>query len=416
MMFFLNMRTPLLADDYNYAFIQGGEARVSSISDIVLSMQNHYQDWGGRVLTHSIVQFFLMGDKLWFNIANALVFTILGLSLYFGALGRKIKPLCLFLTFFGLWFLTPYFGQICLWLSGSANYLWSSTLVVLALLPFRFYMENQAGFLASKIFSVLFLAPAVLAGMAHENVSGAMLFAFVLYFVLYRRNKLKIPAFFYTGMFAALSGYMFLMIAPGNFRRGATGFNEEVTALVGDHPLMVRLSMGAFNFMNILPVLLVFIVLFILLLNKNKKDFEIPLLLFLSAAASFAVMLLPSHFPPRALAITAFLLISASIYCLHKIEWPKGFSIAVIAASLYLVLSFSFAAIDSNEVFRQYTQREVEIMESIAEGRDVVYLERIDLMSRHNAMYGLKDISRDSKFWVNVAIAQYYEINEVRAR
>ena len=66
----LNYFTHYTSDDYCYHFFYGpvqNESDVrwlSGVADIPLSMWNHYNLWGGRVVAHSIVQFFSLFHKM----------------------------------------------------------------------------------------------------------------------------------------------------------------------------------------------------------------------------------------------------------------------------------------------------------------------------------------------------------------
>jgi hypothetical protein len=80
-----------------------------------------------------------MGKPL-FNAANTLVYCVFVLLTYFHITGgalRKFKPL-LFLAINGFyWFSVPAWGQDFLWLTGSCSYLWTTTIILFFLVPFR---------------------------------------------------------------------------------------------------------------------------------------------------------------------------------------------------------------------------------------------------------------------------------------
>ena len=86
-----NIFMPLAYDDYAYAFIWDGEhggnldamqiensqrERVQSFADIFTSQYSHYMTWGGRVIGHSIAQFFIWVGKNYFDVANTLMMII----------------------------------------------------------------------------------------------------------------------------------------------------------------------------------------------------------------------------------------------------------------------------------------------------------------------------------------------------
>ena len=72
--YFFTLKYPICSDDWSYFFICGGAERISSVGDVFCSQCVHYMMWGGRFVAHCAVQFFLMFNKEWFNVANALCY------------------------------------------------------------------------------------------------------------------------------------------------------------------------------------------------------------------------------------------------------------------------------------------------------------------------------------------------------
>ena len=70
-MLILNIKTPLVADDYSFSLVSvsSGE-RITSISQIYDSLVHLYFNWTGRVILFSLTEFFLMYDKIFFSIFN----------------------------------------------------------------------------------------------------------------------------------------------------------------------------------------------------------------------------------------------------------------------------------------------------------------------------------------------------------
>ena len=59
----LNILTPMMVDDYIYAFSFKTGQRITSIGQIVGSMQQHYITMNGRLISHSLVQIMLPMGK-----------------------------------------------------------------------------------------------------------------------------------------------------------------------------------------------------------------------------------------------------------------------------------------------------------------------------------------------------------------
>ena len=62
-MVFLNIKTPLIADDFVYTFIFGTSTPVMSFGDIVVSQISYYTTWGGRVAAEVFTQTFMFLGK-----------------------------------------------------------------------------------------------------------------------------------------------------------------------------------------------------------------------------------------------------------------------------------------------------------------------------------------------------------------
>ena len=71
----LTALTPLIADDYIYAFSYADGSRLNSLDGILLSLRHHSIFVNARVLSHFLVMSFLTLPKWVFNLCNALVLT-----------------------------------------------------------------------------------------------------------------------------------------------------------------------------------------------------------------------------------------------------------------------------------------------------------------------------------------------------
>lgn len=145
-MLLLNVLMPIHRDDYDYSLVWGTMQHVNSFSDVLQSMWNHYLTHGGRMVTVFGLDLFLWLGKIWFDIANAFVFTVFTVLLYFHAIRRVSigrSSGLLGLTAFLLWLVLPHFGEVAVWKSGSTVYLWSGLCVAAFLLPYNLYLAGQ---------------------------------------------------------------------------------------------------------------------------------------------------------------------------------------------------------------------------------------------------------------------------------
>ena len=136
----LNLLSPEFHDDFVYKFmlVNGSvdySRPVNSLADVFRSQWEHYFVANGRSVVHVLVQVFtgLLGKQV-FNVLNAIVFAIfvylLKNNVTRHSRGNGVFAVTITLS---LVLLLPLFKDTFLWLTGSVNYLWSGTAVLLFL-------------------------------------------------------------------------------------------------------------------------------------------------------------------------------------------------------------------------------------------------------------------------------------------
>ena len=129
--------------------------------------------------------------------------------------------ICLF-TFKG-------FGSVFYWAAGSFNYLWAWAIILAWCVPYRFFYyavfnETNSANLHDinfqstnfQVFSMLILG--LFAGWASEL--GIVLVLFQLVFIAFACYKrVKLPAWYYAGVFGFLVGWFILYFSPGHAAR-----------------------------------------------------------------------------------------------------------------------------------------------------------------------------------------------------
>ena len=203
MMLILNMFTPLIADDYSYSFKLNNE-RIVNLIDVFNYQLWHYFNWGGRVIAHAIAQTFLIFPKDVFNVFNSIVYTLVVYLIYLNVKGdnKKDKPLFLLAIHFCLWFLQPVFGQTCLWLVGSCNYLWTMFFILLFLWFFR---KNSKKNSALKM--ILMFLFGIIAGWTNENTAFGLIVILVGIMLTDKYQKhIKILGYKISGLIGTILG------------------------------------------------------------------------------------------------------------------------------------------------------------------------------------------------------------------
>ncbi|MBO7334775.1 MAG: hypothetical protein J6U67_07735, partial [Lachnospiraceae bacterium] len=224
---FTHKTVPYMLDDLWYSTnLKTGEP-LKSISDIWESQVWHYLNWGGRSMTHGILQFTFLCGEVINNVLNV-VFTLL-LSTVIIITATDIADVKLSITgwafdlsivmgmLHGLnanWMMSMY------WQSGSANYLYISVFVLFfAYCYLREFSDGEV-----KPFSgiTVWIVPlSVLAGWSNENM-GPTVWLLSLFTIVYRKKKdLSVKLWMILGCVFSFLGSLACIIAPGNFKRSA---------------------------------------------------------------------------------------------------------------------------------------------------------------------------------------------------
>ena len=372
-----NCYTPLYpGDDFVYSFVFTGQKlmtplsedaiRISSFTDIINSSILHYQVWLGRITNHFLTLFFLWQDKIIFNVCNSIISVLLiCLIVAYGNRGKfTLNKNYLIFTFISIWLFQINWSSIFNWVSGSCNYIWSTTIILLFLLPYyQYYYSTCSLTLAHTInkykhFTCIFMfCVGLIAGCTNETFVCLMLgYLFLFLFVLYRNNKLESWQVF--GFLGFLIGYLILMLSPSYSNRIISEIANACTdstvytkkTLI---PVLESLKQGNSWFYSITKDFLFesfelfvfyfsaqiflwqFIFIYFLMLVKYKynnineslkkqlemisfEDKNLVILFFIGAFLSEIVMVISPIFPPRAMFFGLLLLIICSLILIRN--------------------------------------------------------------------------------------------------
>lgn len=220
-MLLLNHSVLLSPDDYNYTYVQGrgDRTKIDSIHNAIDTGRFFYHNWTGRVLPHILVGVFRNLPATVFEVTNTLVFLIF-IILITKVLNQKSTFFSL-LSVFGYLSFSKMFGEKFAWISGSCNYLWTSTcLVIFVYFLYNYFKDKKKLNILQKIALTLF---AFVTAFTHENIAfvgGAFFVCLILFniktFLKFDKSKkITIIAIFIMFCLGA-AGTIF---APGNFKR-----------------------------------------------------------------------------------------------------------------------------------------------------------------------------------------------------
>lgn len=414
LIYYLNVHTTMIVDDYAYSFSWVTGKRIASVQDIVISQYKHYFSWGGRSVVHFLAQYFLMYDKSVFNFANTIAYLTLVCVVYLHALGScKIYPAFLVIINFAFFTFMPTFGQVFLWLVGACNYLWGPLLTFAYLLPYRFQFHRTDALIKNKLLAFVFGLLGIAAAWTNENLGVTAVCFIALSNLLYYLKNKTVYLWSVFGLCGACIGAALLILAPGNYVRLATFHNINY----------------ARNFVNItklffqpeyllLPVALM-LILYILI--KREIDISITALYLTGLLVSMYSMAAAPYYADRAkLGSLLFCLILIG-YFYSKIEMSsldtkKIVSILTVCMLVMIGKDFNIARKDIRAYeLRNNAKVEYALREKSLGNIDVI-LPRNYPTTKYCAAWGLEDINKNPKHWTCTGFARYFGLRTVRTK
>ncbi|MBR0123768.1 MAG: hypothetical protein IJM03_00300 [Treponema sp.] len=444
--FILNSLIPLsFGDDYVYSFVWEGHSiyeplsenaiRVSSFKDLFSSQVLHYFTWSGRVVSHTLAQFFLWTGKGVFNVCNAFVSIALVAEIYGcshkGTAALKAKAGMLCGAFFALWAFTPGFSHVFLWLDGACNYLWTTAILLGFLAPYirKYYLASET-LHPECFFSLLMFLGGVIAGCTNENTVCWVIPILICFIFTSGKNR-KNESWLYFGLAGLVIGYALLMFAPGNTVRllaeknGYDWFTWSglaiKVALLILLLLYFQLCLWFFNLRSLR-----------LLRGKEKDNTELgkdvtlaKIMCLVSFCMTFSMLFSPNFLPRSAFPGSVFLMISAFIllriqdeYAIPLISERVKNCLCVVGMFFFLITTAAtfYGSYDYGKQVRELVSY---VESSVTEKNTVINVGPIRPVNDviHTASYyhliSFK-MSEDEKDWRNVAFARYYGIKGIR--
>lgn len=164
-------------------------------------------------------------DEPWLDVLNSLVSALFVFCVFLFVFARFPKDKLDYLSFalFCTMILSVNFAGTFLWVAGNLNYIWGLGLILLFLIPYRFFWSNRNwGEPKGRVFCLypLFFVLAILAGWSSENIGATLCLLSMLSLIIARYKKLKLPSWYYVGILGFWCGWMILFFSPGSAIRG----------------------------------------------------------------------------------------------------------------------------------------------------------------------------------------------------
>ncbi|WP_195986760.1 DUF6056 family protein [Clostridium sp. D53t1_180928_C8] len=424
----LNCYTPLYVDDYSYSFSFMDGSKISSINEILLSQKAHYLNMNGRSVVHTIAQFFLCYQKIFFNLFNTISFLGLVIIIYFYSYGtlKKIELKWILIIFLILWGITPNFGQSYLWITGASNYLYGILIVLIYLIPFRIINKDNEhknnSIIFKALFTIFYLIFGILAGWTNENTSVALICISILYLITFKLKKIKLKVWMFSGLIGNLIGLSIMILAPGQQSR-----LKNAGGIGGTLSLLRRGVFISIDLMKYLTPIIIFLaILLIYYYYANRKKMQliemidnlyIGIIFFIGSLASIYSMVVSPSFPERAWSgpIVLVIITIGNIY--SKLKFDKKSQTFVLLTLSILYLFFCTSYIEAVLKLRQTRASfDYRVSQIISQKEDNIYDINIPTImgySKYDCYTGFGDLSNDSNEWPNTAIAKYYGVNSI---
>ncbi len=416
----LNLRTGYSSDDFKYHFFfdtignPTADARqIGSLGDIIVSMYNHWHMWNGRMTVHALLMIILQGGELFFDIFNSLMYVLLGILIYKHSAPEKINIPLIIGIYLMMWFFLPQFGATCLWASGSANYLWSSILILTYMLPYRKYAFNQDNRKDNVKNTVIMSVTGLFVGCTNENTGGALALACILFIVYYKLNGIKIPKWSWCGVISTILGAVILILSPGNYRvNSKTDFAGLVARFEDIYNISAKLMF---------LLLVIYAVILVMLAYKSEKkkpllSLEVFSLIYIvPALASIFVLIFSAQHPERTWFLAIVLFICATGYLYTKLELHKYRKYIPIAIfTIIFAFSFTTELKDVNNTYKQVREGILLIEEAKENGETSVSIPKvIPSKSKYDPYNITSYVNKNADDWMNTWMAEYYEIEKI---
>lgn len=359
-----NRAVPFMMDDEWYGKKLFSEEPLSSFGDIVEFQVWHYHNWGGRSITHTILQLMLMAGEHAADICNTAATALLGgmVCLAAGVKKRDGRGWSMLAAVSMILGLNASWKMSMFWQAGAANYLYI-TIFILAFLhcylrelscePVRAPVTGGASALPEGLpgklpgITLWILPLGVIAGWSNENMGPAAWVVSLLVMGLLVKRKRRIQPWMILGNLACLAGGVLVVAAPGNFVRSGEAAASDYGILWKCFLRCYGSAKAALEFM--FPVLLVLFGVVFLYKGVFKKVIGERNGLFLfGALLSWGAMILSPHYPDRATFGTMLLLICAVISMANGIlrerrelqPWFWGGTVLIWLRGMYFLGEF----------------------------------------------------------------------------
>ncbi|WP_311895965.1 DUF3329 domain-containing protein [Enterococcus asini] len=422
-MLILNFLTPLIADDLEYLY------KTESFTTILRDEYTQYMTWTGRSIVHIIARVFLLMPKWVFNFINPLAYVLVSILIYrlsTSTISNKYNVVKYLLINIVVWLFIPTFGQVFLWETGSANYLWGSLIMLSFVLMYHLAYIGRTPKIISKnkYFSFFFMIVfGILAGWCNENTSGGVVLLVIAYIFLSKKHG-KVSSWMISGLIGSIVGLIIMVIAPGNdvrstyFARSTWSLPRKLVTGV----LKVTQELSVHAMVLLVLTTLVIVISFIVFQKSNKLI--LSTVYFVTGLATLYVLAVSpagqnwgrSYYGGILYIIIAlFISWPDSIKALDKVLL-SGYSAVIIALVVNFTISFIMGVGDIAVSYKKINERYDYLISQRESGnKNPVFgdLEVTGTTSYPAYSSALSHVRRNSDAQVNRSFARYFGLESI---
>ena len=342
--FRLHLNTPFMMDDIWYGTNLATGQPLCGLADVLQGQYWHFMNWGGRCVTHAILQLTILSGELAADLMN-LGMTVL-LSLIVCKMADAWRP---------EWFLT---GSVMIfacsanlrmsmfWQAGVVNYVYSTAWIMLFLWQYLALLQDN-GRKEIKWRSLWMPILGLMTGWSNENMGPAvMLTAAGITLYLWKWKQERPKSWMIGGIVGAFLGSLLVILAPGNFSRASTIESSGLGEVLYRQFQSMLTATASYLFPVLAITLVVWFVYRFYCLERLDAS---QLSLVIVAVLAHGAMAISPHYPDRAtfgiMVVCVLLTLSMLVKIRRKFSkagvWIGLTALALWLRSIYLMFEIS---------------------------------------------------------------------------
>lgn len=326
-LWYVNVLVPFMMDDDWYSTLLYSEDKLRNAKDVFLAQVWHYMNWGGRSITHTILQFTILAGDTFANVMNVIMAIVTGVIVtgmtetitkikrrFFNRLLSVTIVMGMMLGLNANWKMSMF------WQAGASNYLYITVFILLFIwvylreIPYDCLVEKEP---LSGV-NVWIIPLGIIAGWSNENMGPvAFLFAVITMVILNKQNR-EIKGWMLEGAVFSFLGTAACILAPGNFVRSEQVASTHYGIFWQIFLRGYQECTAAFEFLFLTIIVLLAMYIFSKVFAGVMPGREVDLICVI-ALLSWGAMVLSPHYPDRATYGTMVLLILAIMTIAQKI-------------------------------------------------------------------------------------------------